>query len=178
MKMQWQSLLWLLYLLACSSQSRFLQRMGSYTAQSCCLESSSYNFVQETKSQNSVHRPQLLKRKDSRSRFEPRFLCLPAWRLTVRPNRLTGRRRMCWGWSAMLYAWENKKGVAIHVTSDTEIAILALRLSTKTAGTIKIGFKASHMFHASQIISKNCEDASFSKVSLTKTKRGSWKPGL
>ena len=46
MKMQWQSLLWLQYLLqvlACSSQPRFLRRMSSYksyTAQSCCLESS------------------------------------------------------------------------------------------------------------------------------------------
>ena len=30
-----------------------------------------------TKSQDSVQRPQLLKRKESRSRFEPRSLCLP-----------------------------------------------------------------------------------------------------
>ena len=36
-------------------------------------------------------RPQLLKRKDSRSGFEPRSLCLPAERLTARPNRLTRR---------------------------------------------------------------------------------------
>ena len=43
-----------------------------------------------TKSQDSVHRPQLSKRKESRSGFEPRSLCLPAWRLTARPNRLTG----------------------------------------------------------------------------------------
>ena len=41
-------------------------------------------------SQDSVHRPQFWKRKESRSRFEPRSLCLPAYRLTVRPNRLTG----------------------------------------------------------------------------------------
>ena len=39
-------------------------------------------------SQDSVHRPQLLKRKESRSRFEPRPLCLPVQRLTARPNRL------------------------------------------------------------------------------------------
>ena len=32
---------------------------------------------------------QLLKRKESRSGFEPRSLCLPAQRLTTRPNRLT-----------------------------------------------------------------------------------------
>ena len=42
-----------------------------------------------TKSQDSVHRPQLLKRKDSRSRFVPRSFCLPAYRLTAGPNRLT-----------------------------------------------------------------------------------------
>ena len=42
MKMQWQSLLWLQYLLACSSQPQFLRRMSFYTAQSCCLESSSH----------------------------------------------------------------------------------------------------------------------------------------
>ena len=29
------------------------------------------------KSQDSVHRPQLLKRKESQSRFEPRSICLP-----------------------------------------------------------------------------------------------------
>ena len=32
---------------------------------------------------------QLLKRKESRSGFKPRSLCLPALRLTARPNRLT-----------------------------------------------------------------------------------------
>ena len=32
----------------------------------------------ETKSQDSVHRPQLLKRKESRNGFEPMALCLPA----------------------------------------------------------------------------------------------------
>ena len=42
-----------------------------------------------TKSQESVLRLQLLKRKESWSRFEPRSLCLPAWRLTARPNQLT-----------------------------------------------------------------------------------------
>ena len=42
-----------------------------------------------TKSQDNVHRPQPLKRKESQSRFEPRSLSLPAYRLTARPNRLT-----------------------------------------------------------------------------------------
>ena len=32
---------------------------------------------------------QLSKRKESQGGFEPRFLCLPAQRLTTRPNRLT-----------------------------------------------------------------------------------------
>ena len=41
-----------------------------------------------TKSQDSVHRPQLLKRKESQSGFELRSLCLPAWRLSAGPNRL------------------------------------------------------------------------------------------
>ena len=34
--------------------------------------------VRDVKSQDSVHRPQPLKRKESRSGFEPRSLCLPA----------------------------------------------------------------------------------------------------
>ena len=33
----------------------------------------------EGQSQDSVHRPQFLKRKESRSRFKPRSLCLPAY---------------------------------------------------------------------------------------------------
>ena len=36
-----------------------------------------------------VHRPQLLKRKESRSGIEPRSFRLPAYRLTARPNRLS-----------------------------------------------------------------------------------------
>ena len=42
-----------------------------------------------TKSQDSVHKPQLLKRKESLSRIEPRSFRLPAYRLTTRPNRLS-----------------------------------------------------------------------------------------
>ena len=42
-----------------------------------------------TKSQDRVHRPQLLKRKESRSGIEPRSFRLPAYRLTARPNRLS-----------------------------------------------------------------------------------------
>ena len=35
-------------------------------------------IVRETKSQDSVHRPHILKRKERRREFEPRSLCLPA----------------------------------------------------------------------------------------------------
>ena len=35
---------------------------------------------------DNVHKPQLLKRKESRSGFEPRSLRLPAYRLTARPK--------------------------------------------------------------------------------------------
>ena len=45
-----------------------------------------FQSLRGTKSQDSVHRPQLLKRKESRSGFELRSLCL-----TARPNRLTAR---------------------------------------------------------------------------------------
>ena len=38
---------------------------------------------------DSIHKPQLLKREESRSGIEPRSFCLPAYRLTARPNRLT-----------------------------------------------------------------------------------------
>ena len=47
-----------------------------------------YLWGQKNK-QESVHRPQLLKRKESRSGFKLRSLFLPAYRLTARPNRLT-----------------------------------------------------------------------------------------
>ena len=36
-----------------------------------------------------VHKPQLLKRKESRSGIEPRSFRLPAYRLTTRPDRLS-----------------------------------------------------------------------------------------
>ena len=42
-----------------------------------------------TKSQDSVHKPQLLERKESRSSIKPRSFCLPAYCLTARPNRLS-----------------------------------------------------------------------------------------
>ena len=48
-----------------------------------------FHWLWGTKSQDSVHRPQLLKRRESRSGFEARPFCLPASRLTTRPNRLT-----------------------------------------------------------------------------------------
>ena len=40
-------------------------------------------------SQDSVHKPQLLKRKESRSGIEPRSSRLPTYCLTARPNRLS-----------------------------------------------------------------------------------------
>ena len=40
-------------------------------------------------SQDRVHKPQLLKRKESWSCIEPRSFRLPAYRLTARPNRLS-----------------------------------------------------------------------------------------
>ena len=36
-----------------------------------------FHYNCEGQSQDSVHRPQLLKRKENRSRFEPRSLCIP-----------------------------------------------------------------------------------------------------
>ena len=48
MRMQWQSLLWPLCLPACSSQLQFLQRLSSYPAQSCCLESCSHSRLFST----------------------------------------------------------------------------------------------------------------------------------
>ena len=47
-------------------------------------------IVRGTKSQDSVQKPQLLKRKESRSGIEPRSFRLPAYRLTARLNRLSG----------------------------------------------------------------------------------------
>ena len=43
----------------------------------------------EGQSQDSVHRPQFLKRKESRSRFKPRSLCLPAYHLTASKKKKT-----------------------------------------------------------------------------------------
>ena len=58
--------------LHCHHQNDSCIKMGS--------DESHFNVseLRRTKSQDSVHRPQLLKRKESRSRFEPRSLCLPA----------------------------------------------------------------------------------------------------
>ena len=42
-----------------------------------------------------------MKRKESRSGFEPRALCLPAQRLTARPNRLTWRMYLWWNLCAL-----------------------------------------------------------------------------
>ena len=39
-----------------------------------------------TKSQDSVHKPQVSKRKESQSGLEPTSVCLPVWRLTARAD--------------------------------------------------------------------------------------------
>ena len=44
------------------------------------------------RSQDSVHKPQLLNRKENRSGIEPRSFRLPTKCLTARPNRLTLQR--------------------------------------------------------------------------------------
>ena len=58
--------------LLCRHQNDFYIKVGS--------DESHFNVSvgSDGQSQDSVHRPQLLKRKESRSRFEPRSLCLPA----------------------------------------------------------------------------------------------------
>ena len=47
------------------------------------------NCEGQVKSQDSIRRPQLLKRKESWSSIKPRSFRLPAYRLTTRPNRLS-----------------------------------------------------------------------------------------
>ena len=54
--------------LRCHHQNDFCIKMGS--------DESHFNFSLIVR--DSVHRPQLLKRKESRSGFEPKPLCLPA----------------------------------------------------------------------------------------------------
>ena len=74
-----------LYLtLPCHHQNNSCIKMGS--------DESHFNvslIAIRTKSQDSVHRPQPSKREESRSGIEPWSFCLPALRLTARPNRLT-----------------------------------------------------------------------------------------
>ena len=69
--------------LHCHHQNDFCIKMGS--------DEGHFNvsLIVRDKVTDSVHRPQLLKRKESRSRFEPRSFCLPAYRLTARPKRLS-----------------------------------------------------------------------------------------
>ena len=43
-----------------------------------CRDESHFNVFTVRDSHKTVHRPQLLKRKESQSRFKPRSLCLPA----------------------------------------------------------------------------------------------------
>ena len=57
-------------LLHCRNQNDSCIKMGS--------DKSHFHVLWGPKSQDNVHRSQLLKRKENRSRFEPRSLCLPA----------------------------------------------------------------------------------------------------
>ena len=67
-----------------------------------------------------------MKRKESRSRFEPRSLCLPASRLTARPNRLISQNKFSKGVCRLFPAL-----LCLH--TDHELTqkwkIVALRLS-------------------------------------------------
>ena len=58
--------------LHCHHQNDSCMKMGSSESRF------NVSLIVRDKSQDSVHRPQLLKRKESRSGFEPRSLCLPA----------------------------------------------------------------------------------------------------
>ena len=69
--------------LHCHHQNDSYIKMGSDESQF------NVSLIVRTKSRDSVHRPPLLKRKESRSGIEPRCFRLPAYRLTARPNRLS-----------------------------------------------------------------------------------------
>ena len=72
--------------LHCHHQNDSFVKMGS--------DESQFNVsltVRDKVARQRVHRPQFLKRKESRSGFEPRSLCLY---LTARPNRLTVDRHL------------------------------------------------------------------------------------
>jgi len=51
-----------------------------------------FHYLWRIKSQDSVHKPQFLKRKENRSGIETRSFRLPAYRLTARPNRLSTQK--------------------------------------------------------------------------------------
>ena len=59
--------------LHCHRRNDFFINMGS-----CESHFNVSLIVKDKKSQDSFHRPQLLKRKESRSEFEQRSFCLPA----------------------------------------------------------------------------------------------------
>ena len=64
-----------------------------YQNDSCikmCSDESHFNVLLIVR--DKVTRPQLLKRKESRSGIEPRSFRLPAYRLTVWPNRCRGQK--------------------------------------------------------------------------------------
>ena len=53
-----------------------------------------HNCEGQIKSRDSVHRPQLLKTKENRSRFEPRSFCLPAFVMPYRWAKPAHKQRV------------------------------------------------------------------------------------
>ena len=76
-----------------------------------------FDWLWGTKSQDSVHRPQHLKRKESRSGIEPRSFRLPAYRPTARPNRLSIQYE---GWME-IYIWRIKTSTQNLASSQRQI---------------------------------------------------------
>ena len=69
-----------------------------------------------------------LKRKESRSGIEPRSFCLPAERLTARPNRLTETL----SGSDSVYSWSSGKALgcyAVGLRFNSASALLSLQKS-------------------------------------------------
>ena len=77
-----------------------------------------------TKSHDSVHSPQLLKRKESRSGIEPRSFCLPTKRLTARPNRLTFTARF---WLATEVVYLQRCLIVCYLAEGTYVKLLPSR---------------------------------------------------
>ena len=78
-------ILYLYLLVTLSPPEWFCIKMGS------CVSHCNVSLIVWAKSQDSVRKPQFLKRREKGEpkRIEPRSFCLPAKRLTTRPHRLT-----------------------------------------------------------------------------------------